>query len=220
MYWFCGICWEFRWWVLCVLVRMSPEERFRIVRSVGEECIQEDELLKLLTNRPVPICYDGFEPSGRMHIAQVLFSLCWVGLLNLAHYGLIVYSYVVWLDYSWHWRWCYALARLVHWCSIKNSCFAPGTCLLFGNYVHSEISNARQGLSGPVFVTKLFSQSSVKVWDETVLSYNIAVCSFLSTGYHLEMSKHPWSFYKVSLKVMTDLQSFFCTIKLERCLVS
>lgn len=74
---------------------MSPEERFRIVRSVGEECIQEDELLNLLTNKPVPICYDGFEPSGRMHIAQVLFSLCWVGLLSLAHYGLIVYSYVV-----------------------------------------------------------------------------------------------------------------------------
>ena len=51
---------------------MNPEERFRIVRSVGEECIQEDELLNLLTKKPQPICYDGFEPSGRMHIAQVL----------------------------------------------------------------------------------------------------------------------------------------------------
>ncbi|KAI4382121.1 hypothetical protein MLD38_008123 [Melastoma candidum] len=50
---------------------MSPEERFRIVRSVGEECIQEDELLNLLTKKPQPICYDGFEPSGRMHIAQM-----------------------------------------------------------------------------------------------------------------------------------------------------
>ncbi|KAI4382122.1 hypothetical protein MLD38_008123 [Melastoma candidum] len=51
--------------------QMSPEERFRIVRSVGEECIQEDELLNLLTKKPQPICYDGFEPSGRMHIAQM-----------------------------------------------------------------------------------------------------------------------------------------------------
>ncbi|KAK2634799.1 hypothetical protein Ddye_029591 [Dipteronia dyeriana] len=50
--------------------QMTPEERFRIVRSVGEECIQEDELLNLLTKKPQPICYDGFEPSGRMHIAQ------------------------------------------------------------------------------------------------------------------------------------------------------
>lgn len=50
---------------------MSVEEKFRILRSVGEECIQEDELLNLLTKKPQPICYDGFEPSGRMHIAQV-----------------------------------------------------------------------------------------------------------------------------------------------------
>ena len=54
---------------------MTPEERFQIVRSVGEECIQEDELLNLLTKKPQPICYDGFEPSGRMHIAQVCISL-------------------------------------------------------------------------------------------------------------------------------------------------
>ncbi|XP_030524253.1 tyrosine--tRNA ligase 1, cytoplasmic isoform X1 [Rhodamnia argentea] len=52
------------------VTQMSPEERFRIVRSIGEECIQEDELMNLLTKKPLPICYDGFEPSGRMHIAQ------------------------------------------------------------------------------------------------------------------------------------------------------
>ncbi|KAI3949313.1 hypothetical protein MKW98_023250 [Papaver atlanticum] len=28
------------------------------------------ELMKLLKNKPEPIAYDGFEPSGRMHIAQ------------------------------------------------------------------------------------------------------------------------------------------------------
>ncbi|RZC94498.1 hypothetical protein C5167_026229 [Papaver somniferum] len=46
------------------------EERYKIVRSIGEECIQEEELMRLLANKPEPICYDGFEPSGRMHIAQ------------------------------------------------------------------------------------------------------------------------------------------------------
>jgi tyrosyl-tRNA synthetase len=50
---------------------LSLEERFQLVRSVGEECIQEDELRNLLEKKPLPICYDGFEPSGRMHIAQV-----------------------------------------------------------------------------------------------------------------------------------------------------
>lgn len=31
---------------------------------------QEEELKRLLEARPHPVCYDGFEPSGRMHIAQ------------------------------------------------------------------------------------------------------------------------------------------------------
>ena len=47
------------------------EKKYNIVRSIGEECIQEDELKNLLAKKPTPICYDGFEPSGRMHIAQV-----------------------------------------------------------------------------------------------------------------------------------------------------
>ncbi|RDX90655.1 Tyrosine--tRNA ligase 1, cytoplasmic, partial [Mucuna pruriens] len=50
--------------------QLSLEKKFEIVRSVGEECIQDDELLSLLSRKDVPICYDGFEPSGRMHIAQ------------------------------------------------------------------------------------------------------------------------------------------------------
>mmetsp|Transcript_17041 Transcript_17041/g.43509 ORF Transcript_17041/g.43509 Transcript_17041/m.43509 type:complete len:360 (+) Transcript_17041:58-1137(+) len=49
---------------------MTLEERFALCRSVGEECIQEEELRALLSAKPNPVCYDGFEPSGRMHIAQ------------------------------------------------------------------------------------------------------------------------------------------------------
>ncbi|GJZ99571.1 tyrosine--tRNA ligase 1, cytoplasmic-like protein, partial [Tanacetum coccineum] len=52
--------------------QMSDEEKYNIVRSIGEECIQEEELRNLLAKKPNPICYDGFEPSGRMHIAQLL----------------------------------------------------------------------------------------------------------------------------------------------------
>ncbi|XP_019452619.1 PREDICTED: tyrosine--tRNA ligase 1, cytoplasmic-like [Lupinus angustifolius] len=49
---------------------LSLEERFQTIRNIGEECIQEEELRNLLAKKPEPICYDGFEPSGRMHIAQ------------------------------------------------------------------------------------------------------------------------------------------------------
>lgn len=46
------------------------EERVQLCLSVGEEVIQESELRQLLQNKPLFNCYDGFEPSGRMHIAQ------------------------------------------------------------------------------------------------------------------------------------------------------
>ncbi|CAH1412519.1 unnamed protein product [Lactuca virosa] len=64
--------------------QMSVEEKFRIVRSIGEECIQEEELLNLLTKKPQPICYDGFEPSGRMHIAQGVMKTINVNKLTSA----------------------------------------------------------------------------------------------------------------------------------------
>ena len=52
---------------------MTPDMRFKILHSIAEkdECTTENELKQLLQEKPTPICYDGFEPSGRMHIAQV-----------------------------------------------------------------------------------------------------------------------------------------------------
>lgn len=50
--------------------KLSQEERVSIVSSVGEEVITQDELGPLLAAKDHPVVYDGFEPSGRMHIAQ------------------------------------------------------------------------------------------------------------------------------------------------------
>lgn len=63
---------------------MTLEEKFKVVRSIGEECIQEDELMNLLKNKPEPVCYDGFEPSGRMHIAQGVMKTINVNKLTSA----------------------------------------------------------------------------------------------------------------------------------------
>ncbi|KAM1146210.1 hypothetical protein ACFX13_038858 [Malus domestica] len=63
---------------------LSLEEKYRIVRSVAEECIQEDELQNLLAHKAEPICYDGFEPSGRMHIAQGVMKTINVNKLTSA----------------------------------------------------------------------------------------------------------------------------------------
>ena len=52
---------------------LSPEIEAKLdtLLSIGEECITRDELAALLEKKPEFIAYDGFEPSGRMHIAQV-----------------------------------------------------------------------------------------------------------------------------------------------------
>ena len=52
---------------------MSAEEKANIAAGVAEEIIKDAGELKALYERKEhPCCYDGFEPSGRMHIAQGL----------------------------------------------------------------------------------------------------------------------------------------------------
>lgn len=46
--------------------------------------MQDDELRALLTARANPIAYDGFEPSGRMHIAQGVMKALNVNKLTKA----------------------------------------------------------------------------------------------------------------------------------------
>lgn len=49
---------------------MTKDERLKLIKQVGEEIITEGELKKLLDSGEKLIAYDGFEPSGQMHIAQ------------------------------------------------------------------------------------------------------------------------------------------------------
>ncbi|GMH75690.1 hypothetical protein TL16_g06845 [Triparma laevis f. inornata] len=55
---------------------MSAELRakYETILSVGEECQSPSELEALLLKKDTFNAYDGFEPSGRMHIAQGVFK--------------------------------------------------------------------------------------------------------------------------------------------------
>lgn len=51
---------------------MDIQERLSLIKQVGEEIVQEEELKKLLESGEELVAYDGFEPSGQIHIAQGL----------------------------------------------------------------------------------------------------------------------------------------------------
>lgn len=51
---------------------MDLKQRVQLIQSIGQEVIGLENLPKLLENKKNVFAYDGFEPSGRMHIAQGL----------------------------------------------------------------------------------------------------------------------------------------------------
>ncbi|CAK84504.1 unnamed protein product (macronuclear) [Paramecium tetraurelia] len=68
------------------------EDKIKLLEPIGEVLINKDDIINLLNTKTFPIFYDGFEPSGRMHIAQGLLRMQdgififwiadWFGLLN------------------------------------------------------------------------------------------------------------------------------------------
>ncbi|NQZ85203.1 MAG: tyrosine--tRNA ligase [Nanoarchaeales archaeon] len=51
------------------------DEKIELINQVGEEVINDEDLRKLLENKKEQIiAYDGFEPSGQIHIAQGLLK--------------------------------------------------------------------------------------------------------------------------------------------------
>lgn len=51
---------------------MNIDQKIKLIEEVGEEILTQEELRNLFETKKNPIAYDGFEPSGQMHIAQGL----------------------------------------------------------------------------------------------------------------------------------------------------
>lgn len=79
---------------------MSLEERFQLVKNVGEEIITEEELKELLANKKHPIAYDGFEPSGLAHLPFGIFRPMLIEDLLKAgiHFKLYLADYFAWIN--------------------------------------------------------------------------------------------------------------------------
>jgi tyrosyl-tRNA synthetase len=63
---------------------MDIDKRIALVQEVGEEILTLDDLKTLFETKQHPIAYDGFEPSGNIHIAQGLLRSINVNKLTCA----------------------------------------------------------------------------------------------------------------------------------------
>ena len=71
---------------------MEINERIALIKEVGEEILTEEELKELLLKKKQPIAYDGFEPSGNMHIAQGILRAINVNKMTKAGVKFVMYA--------------------------------------------------------------------------------------------------------------------------------
>jgi len=79
---------------------MDIEKRLELIKQVGEEIVTIEELKKLLETKVHPIAYDGFEPSGRMHIAQGILRTINVNKMTKAgiKFKILVADWFAWMN--------------------------------------------------------------------------------------------------------------------------
>jgi len=67
-------------------LKLTPEEKLNLVKNFAEEIISEDELLEIFKEQENSnkefVAYDGFEPSGQIHIAQGILKALIVNKLT------------------------------------------------------------------------------------------------------------------------------------------
>ncbi len=79
---------------------MNIDERAALISQVGEEILTQEELRELLSKKKKPLAYDGFEPSGRIHIAQGLLRAINVNKMTKAgcQFTMLVADWHAWLN--------------------------------------------------------------------------------------------------------------------------
>lgn len=79
---------------------MDIEERLSLIKQVGEEILTVEELRQLLEAKAHPVAYDGFEPSGQVHIAQGILRSININKMTKAgcHFKMWVADWFGWMN--------------------------------------------------------------------------------------------------------------------------
>src|SRR3989344_2853806 len=79
---------------------MNVDQRLALIKEVGQEILTEEDLVKLLNEKKNPVAYDGFKPSGRIHIAQGLLRAINVNKMTKAGctFKMLVADWHAWLN--------------------------------------------------------------------------------------------------------------------------
>ncbi|MEM4756056.1 MAG: tyrosine--tRNA ligase, partial [Candidatus Woesearchaeota archaeon] len=79
---------------------LSLEQRKQLVLSVGQEVVTVEELEQLLQTKQEYHAYDGFEPSGQMHLAQGIFRAINVNkmIASGARFTMLVADWHAWAN--------------------------------------------------------------------------------------------------------------------------
>jgi tyrosyl-tRNA synthetase len=79
---------------------MNIDDRVALIRQVGEEVLTEEELRTLISTKKRPVAYDGFEPSGNIHIAQGLLRAININKMTEAGctFVMLVADWHAWLN--------------------------------------------------------------------------------------------------------------------------
>lgn len=79
---------------------MTTDERAQLLSQVGQEIVTPQELTDFLATNDTYICYDGFEPSGQMHIAAGILRVINVNkmIATGAHFKMLVADWHAYLN--------------------------------------------------------------------------------------------------------------------------
>ncbi|MBP7859544.1 tyrosine--tRNA ligase, partial [Patescibacteria group bacterium] len=81
---------------------MEINEKLNLIKQVGEEINTEEDLVALLSSGEPLVAYDGFEPSGKIHLPQGLIRAININKMTQtgAKFKMLVADWHAWANHK------------------------------------------------------------------------------------------------------------------------